>query len=107
MFMPLNWAWRGDPVDLVDELGDLDLDLHAVLVGVDAVRRLYGQLADAVQDVLRFLRGSPSVVWMNEIPFSMFAAGLVAGRESGERSFSETASPEASSPAAVDPLPGD
>ena len=37
MFIPLNWAWLRDPVDLVDELGDLDLDLHPVFGSVHAV----------------------------------------------------------------------
>ena len=45
---------RRDPVDLVHQLGDLDLYLHPVFLRVDPVRRLDRQLADPVHDVLRF-----------------------------------------------------
>jgi hypothetical protein len=44
-----------DPVDLVDELGNLDLNLHAILGGVYAVRALHGELSHPVKDVLRLL----------------------------------------------------
>ncbi len=45
----------GDAVHLVDQRGDLHLDLHAVLVGVDAVGRLHRELAQPLDDVLRLL----------------------------------------------------
>jgi hypothetical protein len=45
---------RGDPVDLVHQLRDLHLDLHPVLVGVDAIGGLYRQFAEAMQDIVRF-----------------------------------------------------
>ena len=45
----------GDSVDLVDQGGDLHLDLHPVLVGVDAVGGLDSQLPKALQDVLGLL----------------------------------------------------
>ena len=41
----------GDSVHLIDQGGDLHLDLHPVLVGVDAVGGLDSQLAYALQDV--------------------------------------------------------
>ena len=56
MFMPLNCACDGDAVHLVDQLRHLDLDLHAVLVGVDAVGRLHRQLAQPLHDVLALLQ---------------------------------------------------
>ena len=56
--MPLNWACEAIRFDLVDELGDLDLDLHPVLVGVDAVGRLDGELPQALEDVLASPAGS-------------------------------------------------
>ncbi len=45
----------GDAVHLVDQGGDLHLDLHAVLVGVDAVGRLHRELAQPLDDVLALL----------------------------------------------------
>jgi len=47
-----------DAVDFVDQLGYFHLDLLAVFRAVDAVSGLYGQFADAVQDVLGFLKVS-------------------------------------------------
>ena len=45
---------RGDPVDLVYELRYFNLDLHPVLIGVDAVGRLYSELSEAMQYIVGF-----------------------------------------------------
>ena len=56
MFMPLNWACEAMRSTSSTSCGNLDLDLHPVLVGVDAVGRLHGQLAQPLHDVLALLQ---------------------------------------------------
>ncbi len=48
---PVELGVRSDPVDFVHQLADFDLDLLAVLSGVDTVRGLHGQLAEALENV--------------------------------------------------------
>jgi hypothetical protein len=43
-------------VYLIDQLGHFHLDLHTILIGVDAVGGLNRQLPDPVQNILGFLK---------------------------------------------------
>jgi hypothetical protein len=44
----------GDPVDLIHKLRHFNLDLHPVLIGVDAIGGLYSELSEAMQDIMGF-----------------------------------------------------
>jgi len=100
---PVELRVAGNPVHLVDELAHLDLNLHPVLGAINAVRGLDRQLAETLDDVLRLLE-----VTFRRLDERMPSCAFFEARfrpRICDRIFSETARPEASSPARLIRIP--